>query len=299
MTETRLVASCPAKVNLLLRVKARRADGYHEIETVFQSVDLWDEVEAVAADRLTLLCDTPDLPADDTNLVLRAALRLRQEGGGTEGAALRLRKRIPTGAGLGGGSSDAAGTLLLLRRLWGLDLDLDALARIAAELGADVPFFLTGGTALGTGRGDRIEPLPFSGDRPILLGHPPFGISTSEVYRSLPSPLTPLGTDVSVSRLSIGVPGGTDLGFVRNDLEAVVFRRWPELLAFRNALLEVGARSALLCGSGSSVFGIFDTEEELQKGSDGLAAGFPGFRLVPTRTIAGGARVEEAQGRGR
>jgi 4-diphosphocytidyl-2-C-methyl-D-erythritol kinase len=292
-------ARCPAKINLLLRVKGLRPDGYHEIETLFQAVDLWDEIEGEAADDLTLTCDDPGLPADGTNLVLRAARRLREAVKGAGGASLHLRKRIPVGAGLGGGSSDAAGTLLLLDRLWRVDLGREALAEIAADLGADVPFFLTGGTAQGTGRGDRIRPLPFAGQRWVLLGHPPYGISTAEVYGGLPSPLTPPGADVSVSDLSIGLPGGTGLGFARNDLEAVVFRRWPELLAFREALLTVGARTALLCGSGSSVFGIFDTEEATERGSDGLAAKFPGFRLVPTRTIAAGAAVEEEPGGGR
>jgi 4-diphosphocytidyl-2-C-methyl-D-erythritol kinase len=292
-------ARCPAKINLLLRVKGRRPDGYHEIETLFQAVDLWDEIEAEAADDLSLTCDPPGLPTDGTNLVLRAARRLREAVKEAGGARLRLRKRIPVGAGLGGGSSDAAGTLLLLGRLWRVDLGREALAGLAADLGADVPFFLTGGTALGTGRGDRIRPLPFAGERWVLLGHPPYCISTAEVYGALQGPLTPPGADVSVTDLSIGLPGGTGLGFARNDLESVVFRRWPELLAFREALLTVGARTALLCGSGSSVFGIFDTEEALERGSDGLAAKFPGFRLVPTRTIAAGAAVEEEPGDGR
>jgi len=111
--------------------------------------------------------------------------------------------------------------------------------------------------------------------------------------------LTPPGADVSVSGLSIGLPGGNELEFAGNDLEAVVFRRWPELLAFRDALLAAGAKTALLCGSGSSVFGIFDTEEALERGSDGLAARFPGFRLVPSRAIESGARVTEGPGGGR
>jgi 4-diphosphocytidyl-2-C-methyl-D-erythritol kinase len=299
---TRLSARCPAKVNLSLRVKGERPDGYHEIETVFQAIDLWDEIEGEQGEGLSLTSDHPDLPTDGTNLVLRAADRLRRAAGVAGGARLHLKKLIPIGAGLGGGSSDAAGALLLLRRLWDLDLDGGALARIGGELGADVPFFLTGGTARGTGRGERIEPLPFAGAMPLLLGHPPFGISTADVYRSLasaPIPLTPPGADVSVSGLSIGLPGGNELEFAGNDLEAVVFRRWPELLAFRDALLAAGAKTALLCGSGSSVFGIFDTEEALERGSDGLAARFPGFRLVPSRAIESGARVTEGPGGGR
>jgi 4-diphosphocytidyl-2-C-methyl-D-erythritol kinase len=128
---------------------------------------------------------------------------------------------------------------------------------------------------------------------PVLLGQPPFPISTAEVYRSLALPLTPPGANVTVSRLSIGLPGGTDPGFAANDLEAVVFGRWPELRRFRDALLEVGATTALLCGSGSTVFGIFETEGALRQGSGGLAARFPGFRLVETRTIGSGCVVSE------
>ncbi len=292
---TRLTARCPAKVNLSLRVKAKRPDGYHDIETIFQAIDLWDEIEAEPAPDLSLTCDDPAIPADGTNLVLRAAARLREGARVSAGARLQLKKGIPAGAGLGGGSSDAAGALLLLRRLWGLDLDGTALGEIASDLGADVPFFLTGGTALGTGRGDRIESLPFAGPIPIAIGHPPFGISTAEVYRAL----TPPNADVSVARLSIDLPGGTDLESAGNDLETVVFRRWPELLAFRDALLAAGAKTALLCGSGSSVFGIFDTEEALEGASDGLAARFPGFRVVRTRAIESGARVTEGPGDGR
>ena len=167
---------CPAKVNLVLRVLGRRADGYHELDTLFQAVDLWDSLSIRGSERLTLHTDDPKLPVDESNLVLRAALLLRERFGRANlGGRLELGKTIPVRGGLGGGSSDAAAALLLCNRFWGLGVPAETLAELAAELGADVPFFLTGGTARGRGRGDEIEPLTFPGAAPIVLGCPPFG----------------------------------------------------------------------------------------------------------------------------
>lgn len=177
-------ALCPAKVNLALRVLDRRDDGFHELDTIFQAIDLFDEIRIAPSDDLTLACDQASLACDASNLVLKAAMLLRDWAGGElPGAALALSKRIPLQGGLGGGSSDAAGSLRLCARFWELDPPAEALLEIASDLGADVPFFLVGGTARGRGRGDRIEPLPYIGDLPILLGVPPFGVSTAEVFR--------------------------------------------------------------------------------------------------------------------
>jgi 4-diphosphocytidyl-2-C-methyl-D-erythritol kinase len=261
---------------------------------VFQTVDLWDEVEAAPARDLRLTCDDARIPTDERNLVLRAAMLLQERHPSVDsGASLHLRKRIPSGGGLGGGSSDAAGALVILSRLWDLPRTLEDLEPIAAELGADVPFFLTGGTVAGRGRGDRIEPLSFLGEVPVLLGLPPFAIATADVYRSLPNPLTPHANGVTVSRLSMGLPREKgDLGI--NDLESVVFRDWPVLATFRDALLQAGAHTALLSGSGSTVFGIFETEGELLRSLESLEARHPTWSLVPTRTIESGIRVAAA-----
>jgi 4-diphosphocytidyl-2-C-methyl-D-erythritol kinase len=293
VTRAVVAATCPAKVNLALRILGRRPDGYHEIDTLFQAIDLSDEIEARPGASLTLSCDDPRLPTDDSNLALRAARRLAEAAGRPQvGAALALKKRIPAGAGLGGASSDAAAALLVCARLWGLPHAPDDLAAIAAEIGSDVPFFLWGGTARGTGRGERIVPQAYVGALPLLLGFPPFGIATAEVYRRFAQRLTLPGFDVSVPPFPpFPWSRDEDWGALINDLERVVFEDWPELRSFRDGLLEAGARSALLSGSGSTVYGVFADERSSMAAAGALAARFPSWRLVPTRAIAGGVRL--------
>lgn len=292
MRPARWIARCPAKVNLVLRVSGRRRDGYHELRTVLQTLDWWDVLEAEHANGLQLTCDEPGVPTDDSNLVLRAAEALRRDagaGGRTLGAVLHLRKQIPPGAGLGGGSSDAVGALVVLRRLWGLPVSFARLHQLATGLGSDVPFFLHGGTALGLGRGERIEVLPFVGPLRLLVGTPPFGISTAEVYS-----LTLQKLGVSVTPLSaVKPPFGNDFGAFGNDLEAVVFERWTELKAFRDALQASGARRAVLCGSGSSVFGVYEDPVRLSSAMGWIQAGFPTWKLRATRAIRRAVQLEE------
>lgn len=293
MSDGMLVARCPAKINLALRVLGVREDGYHELDTVFQAIDLWDEIEARPAARLRLSCDEPGLPTDRSNLVIRAAEILsRHAGGEAKGGALTLRKRIPVQAGLGGGSSDAAGTLLLCRQLWGLSLSDEMLMALAAELGADVPYFLVGGTAHGLGRGDRVEPLGFVGEVPLLLGIPPFGVSTAEVFGEVRARLTLPSNGVSLPLFSAHKwPEENDFHFATNDLEAVVFESWPELERFRDALWRAGARTALLSGSGSVVYGVFDHADRLGRAAAQLREDFADWRLLPTRAVNSAAHV--------
>jgi 4-diphosphocytidyl-2-C-methyl-D-erythritol kinase len=285
---------CPAKVNLVLRVLGRRPDGYHELETVFQAVDLWDSLTIRPARTLTLQCDDPLVSSKADNLVLRAA-RLLQERCRVpaSGGRFTLHKTIPLQGGLGGGSSDAAGALLLGNRHWSIGATREELAALGAELGADVPFFLTGGTALGRGRGDRIEPLPFAGERVVLLGCPPFGISTAEVFGRAASRLTLPGNGVSVPLLSAHkCPEENDFGLLANDLEAVVFEGWPELKGFRDALLEAGAGAALLSGSGSTVFGVFSGARAAARAESRVQNRFGGWRVLTTRFVRDGVRWE-------
>jgi 4-diphosphocytidyl-2-C-methyl-D-erythritol kinase len=292
-------------------VRGVRPDGYHELDTVFQTVDLWDTLTAEAGDELSLAVDGDRVPADGTNLVMQAAQRLQSAAGVRHGARLRLTKGIPVGGGMGGGSSDAAATLLLLDRLWRLDMCADALVKIARDLGADVPFFLVGGTASGRGRGDHVTPLDDAGELPLLLGIPPFPISTAEVYRRFdrarqPPPkggadrLTLPENDVSVARLStLKLPGGNDFGFVVNDLEDVVFEGWPELRAFRNAVLGAGASRAAVSGSGSTVFGIFHEHPSAERALSTLRPRYGAWELRLCRTIRGSVRVRASiEGRG-
>ena len=264
-----------AKVNRSLLVLGRRSDGYHEIDTLFQTIDLSDELAFEEDDRLSLTVAGGDVPADETNLVLRAARALFSHTGAARGARLHLVKRIPSGAGLGGGSADAAATLLGLDALWGLGLTAAELRGIAASVGSDVPFFLVGGRARGTGRGERIEPLPDGPDESLVLLFPPFGLPTPDVYRALAAP--PLA-DPPPPRWAGEAPD-------RNDLEAAAERLRPELSALRASLRTAGAVSARLSGSGSTVFGAFRSPEEARRAAAALD-GREGARAAVVTTLS-------------
>jgi 4-diphosphocytidyl-2-C-methyl-D-erythritol kinase len=291
-----LRAICPAKVNLGLRVLGRRSDGYHEIVTIFQAIDLCDVLEGELADDLSLEVAGDAVPAGESNLVLRAArlLGARVESARGRGARLTLHKAIPVGSGLGGGSSDAAGTLMLLNALWDARLSADELAPLAAELGSDVPFFLAGGTALGTGRGDTIEPLTPIPERAVVLGSPAFALSTPDVYRALALPLTGDSGDVTVPRLFVKFAEGNDFALAKNDLEAAAFGMSHELGTFRDALSRSGAELALLSGSGSTVFGTFRAETGIGSIVALLRDRFPDWTVRASRTVASGVRVVPA-----
>ena len=187
-----LTLRVPCKVNLYLEVVGRRPDGYHDLRTVMQAVDLCDELELATREdgRIALNCSDPALPMGDGNLVVRAARMMQERSGTRRGADLALRKRVPVGGGLGGGSADAALTLLGLDRLWGLDTGREALTEMAASLGSDVAFFLHGGTALCEGRGERVTPVPCGGEFSYVLVTPSVGVSTREVYGALEHGLT-------------------------------------------------------------------------------------------------------------
>ena len=177
----------PAKVNLALEILGKREDGYHEISTVLQAIDLFDRLTVEDAADLSLATTDPALPVDDGNLVVRAARALGAAAGVRRGARIALDKRIPVAAGLGGGSSDAAATLVALNRLWGLRWSAGRLGELAVGLGMDVPFFLGRGRALATGRGERLEPLPGDGGYALVLTNPNFPLSTRESYGRVPA----------------------------------------------------------------------------------------------------------------
>lgn len=248
--------ACPPKINLYLRVVRRREDGFHELETVFQSVGGGDTLTASPAAELSLSCTDPSIPTDGRNLVLRAAQILRSRCGAEErGAALFLTKRTPVGAGMGGGSVDAAAALVLLSKLWGISPSPAELAGCAAELGSDVPFFLWGGTALARGRGEELSPLP-TAPLWLVFVKPPLSVSTPWAYRQWRAELCD-GPPVEelVEALRSGDPGSV-AQCLRNDLEPGVAAETPEIGAARAWLLEQGALAARMTGSGSVVFGI-------------------------------------------
>ena len=258
-----------AKINFGLRVHGRRGDGYHEITTVFQTVSLHDSLafQTLPGERLELACTDPEIPTDESNLVMRAASALRERYGVRPGARVKLGKVIPAGGGLGGGSSDAAVTLLALAHLWEIDADARTLTEIGARLGADVPFFLAGGTALGTGTGTRIKPLEDAPKMHLVIVTPGVKVSTAEAYKALGA--RALTKDEAAANLSVSRAEAdfsvSHSGVWSNDFEAVVTRLHPEVGRAREALKAAGAGRTLLSGSGSSVFGVFESKGEAER----------------------------------
>jgi 4-diphosphocytidyl-2-C-methyl-D-erythritol kinase len=250
-------------------VLGRRADGFHELHTIFQTVTLHDKLSFSARDddRLHLTSDSTDIPVDESNLILRAAVALRKQRGIHKGASIHLEKVIPVEGGLGGGSSNAAITLIGLAQLWETETSKQELTEIGAGLGADVPFFLTGGTALGTGLGTEIMPIGEVVAPHLLIVKPTVKVSTVEAYKALNSPaLTKANSDIilSISRADEQFRDSYP-DALHNDFEPVVFHLKPEIERAKDALLNLGARSALLAGSGSSVFGVFDKREAQER----------------------------------
>lgn len=284
-----------AKVNLHLQVVGRRGDGYHELRTVFQTIDLADELEVeIGGDGVTLEVPGAGAPAGAENLAFRAAEAFLQRWAPGTGCHLRLTKRIPAGAGLGGGSSDAAATLLALQRLLATPAPPGELWEVARGLGADVPYFLTGGTALGVGRGDEVTALPDLPERELWLVLPPLEISTREVFAGLgdltAAPLAPrIGASVQAGKLGWGV-----LAAGANDLEVVVFERWPLVRRAHRALGEAGATLARLSGSGTALFALFDEQPSPRALRERLPAG---CRLERVRTLGRRRLAERLAGR--
>jgi 4-diphosphocytidyl-2-C-methyl-D-erythritol kinase len=267
-----------AKINLGLRVLGRRADGYHELETTFQSIALYDTLTIVATPGpFRIECEDPACPADSTNLVWRAAECMWREArrrGAPRDLAVRIEKRIPVRAGLGGGSSDGAAALRAFATLFRVRPTRARLRAMAAELGADVPYFLDGGTALGLGRGDRVVPLADLPRRWIALVVPRFGIGTRQAFEWWDR-----------ARREAGGRRGRpeEPGDLRNDLQRPVTRHHPVLARLVSRLRREGASHAALSGSGSAIFGVFGSRLEAEAASRALAGRTR--RAWATRTI--------------
>ncbi len=262
-----------AKINLGLEVRGERPDGYHEIRSLMQSVRLADRIELTLAPRggLSLRCPNSGLPADEGNLVLRAARLLRERTGVAGGARIVLRKRIPIGAGLGGGSSDAAATLVGLNRLWGLGMSPADLESLGSEIGADVPFCIRGGTQLVRGKGERLTRLPSLPRQPVLIVFPLIGISTASVYRDRRLALTPRGPLSKLPYCDLT----TRLGVVdciaklRNDLEPIVVMRHPRVGRIMREIGALAPAVVRVSGSGSSLFVLGEESSTLRRCSGG------------------------------
>ena len=283
MSARTLTVRAHAKVNLDLRVLETRRDGFHDLRTVFQSLELHDTITVTTRrGPFALRCRQPDVPRDDTNLAWRAARALwgtLGRDGELRDVSVTIVKQIPVCAGLGGGSTDAAATLRALARLWHISAR-PRLHELAASLGADVPFFLWGGTALGLGRGDVIYPL---GDLPqywVILVLPQAGVKSADAYAWYDEDQE--GSGMRRPRQASAVMWPVQVADMVNDLEGPVVRRIPEIGAAQSALLAEGAVGSAVSGSGSAVFGLFPRRPDAQAARRALARS--GWRAILTRT---------------
>jgi 4-diphosphocytidyl-2-C-methyl-D-erythritol kinase len=282
----RIILRSYAKINLGLHILGRRSDGYHEIRTIFQTISLHDRLEIELTRKRTIKfeCECDQIRSNE-NLVVKAINYLCQYMHLPQGFRVHLKKKIPLGAGLGGGSSNAAIALLGIRRLLGLNLSNEDLFEIGGVLGSDVPFFFVGGRALGVGRGSEVYPLEDQPAKDLLLLVPPYPVSTARAYARLSLPLT---KKINKSMIPVFCPAYIDslsngLG-MENDFEKVVFEDFPELKQLKTRMLNRGANTAALTGSGSALFAIFNSKGDLKKARDGIKA--EGTQLIPAQTLS-------------
>jgi 4-diphosphocytidyl-2-C-methyl-D-erythritol kinase len=276
-----------AKINLTLDVLGRRPDGYHEIVTVLHALELHDTVILREAARgIMVRCDHRAVPTDEQNLVFRTAQLLRDTYGVDRSIEIELHKRIPPASGLGGGSSDAAVTLLGLAQLWKLRLDGRDLLTLAARIGSDVPFFLAGGAALATGRGERLQYLPTLPSTWVVLLCPDFGISTRWAYESLDHEGVAHRPDTegTIQALRTGDLRGV-AARLGNVFTPLVCARYPLVADLLERLRKMGALGASMTGTGPAVFGLFGEEAAARGAAQALSGTFPG-QVILTRTFA-------------
>jgi len=263
-----MIRLSPAKVNLFLKVLRKREDGYHDIATLMQRISLFDEVEIVLTHGgIRVRCPGSSLPENEENIAWRAARAFMTKVRCDRGVDIIIRKRIPAGAGLGGGSSNAAVTLVVLNELLDGPLSEEELMKIGAGIGADVPFFIFGKTAWAFGIGDRLQAADEVPDLWLVLLNPGFGISTRRVYENLNLGLTKEAIRFSMHTF---LTAGEIAKGLHNDLEEPAFRLHPELIDLKSVLLDNGALGSLMSGSGSTVFGIFSDEKDALSAGEAL-----------------------------
>ncbi len=270
MTGISVTVQSPAKINWCLRVLGRREDGFHDIVSLVSSITLCDELEFVGCDAsgIELDCDRTDVPTDRKNLIVKAGILLAEAAGIEPRARCRLAKRIPVGGGLGGGSSNGASALMAFNRLWGLNWSKDRLAPLAARLGSDVSFFLRGGSAVISGRGEHVRPVELHWDGWIVLLLPRFSISTAEVYARWRPPQTPPASTPMDALFEGGsVTPGEAAEWMRaayNMLEEPLLGLCPVVQSLMETGSELAGRPVRVSGSGSTLFTAFDTQEEAE-----------------------------------
>ncbi len=255
----------PAKINLLLKVLGKRADGYHDLYTLMEPISLFDKIsiDSVEGEGISIECAEANVPSDSSNLAWRAADLFLEYTGLTRSLSIKIEKSIPVGAGLGGGSSNAASVLMALNKLLHTGLDDEELKKMAEEIGSDVPFFILKSPALATGRGEVLRRVSLPGLCYILI-NPGFSVSTSWVYNNLDLTNKPEDNILSYSdKLFESVT--TLVGNLTNDLEAVTLTKFPEISGLKKLLIKSGADGALMSGSGSTVFGLFTEEKRAEE----------------------------------
>ena len=287
--ENSVFLEAPAKINWFLQILGKREDGYHDIKSCMQCVSLYDSLRFEHADSIAVESRL-DIPVSD-NLVFRAASLLKEYASYRKGARILLRKNVPVGGGLGGGSSDAAHTLVGLNRLWGLGIDDLELRSISAQLGSDVPFFLGGPAALVEGRGEKIAPLEVRSSVTLLLVKPRISVSTAWAYsgfdQSGHDTLTKKPIDIKLFCQALNRLDLTSLGnMLYNDLENVVTRKYPVVREIKRRLSEKGAAISAMSGSGSVVFGVFLSRGEAEEVAREMKPNF--CRVVETLTTVSG-----------
>ena len=265
-TKNVISLKAPAKVNLFLEILGKRDDGYHEIETIMQEIDLADSLQfEETQEGVTLECNDKNIPANQDNLVCKAANLILEECGIKKGVLINLEKNIPVGAGLGGGSSDAATTLKALNSLWKVGLNNEELMGFAAKLGSDIPFFINGKTALCRGRGELITPVEVRNRMDYIILFPRVHISTETIYKNLKIDLTKKRKDVSffLDALKYSeVAGISKLLF--NRLEEIIFATYPDLLQVKSTLESFGFCGLSISGSGSAFFGLCNDRHQAE-----------------------------------
>lgn len=259
--------AAPAKINLFLEILGKRQDGYHEIETVMQEVSLFDYIYMENYDKnVVFTCSNPKLSAGEDNLVVKAVRLLQNESKTYRGVKIHLDKRIPIGAGLGGGSSDAVATLVGLNKLWRIGYDEKQLMSLAGKLGSDTPFFVVGNTAICKGRGEIVTPYPINVSYNYIIIYPRFEVNTAMVYKNFKNSLTKNLKDVSFFMREFISGNPNKLGAIlHNRLEDVVFKLYPDLEKIKKALSKFNFCGILLSGSGSALYGLCKEEMDLKE----------------------------------
>ncbi len=279
----------PAKINLVLRILDRRTDGYHNLWSLMQTVRVEDEITLAltgAHSGVTLRCDEPSLKTDDSNLVSRAAVAVMEQSGQTGGLDITLAKRIPMGAGLGGGSSDAAATIIGLNQLFSLGWSAEQMAHIGQTLGSDVSFFFFAPSATVAGRGEQVAPIRIKGTRWVVLVNPGFPVETKWAYQQLTANragVVPLSQSHAMLEQAAELGWEQVLEAAENDFEGPVFKAYPLLQEIKHRLLALEADLALLSGSGATVFGVFRDEAKARQ-AQALLMNEPQFKVFVAQT---------------